>query len=100
MILTGGLKNYYLATFMLVEASDVRDKYVRDQRMFGTICNFATSKYNLVTYVRDNQRILQRIRLSRSAFGHELMSRSQVVTKFLFTNLIIMRLAMALDTYQ
>ena len=31
------------------EASDVRDKYVRDQRMFGTICNFATSKYNFVT---------------------------------------------------
>ena len=40
------------------EASDVRDKYIRDQRMFGTICNFATSKYNFVTYVRDDQRIL------------------------------------------
>ena len=39
------------------EASDVRDKYIRDKRMFGTICNFATSKNNFVTYVRDGQRI-------------------------------------------
>ena len=39
------------------EASDVRDKWVRDMRWFGTICDFATSKYNFVTYVRDGQRI-------------------------------------------
>ena len=29
------------------------------RRMFGTICNFATSKYNFVTYVRDGQRIFK-----------------------------------------
>ena len=35
------------------QASDVRDKLVRDQRIFGTIGYFATSKYNFVTYLRD-----------------------------------------------
>ena len=42
------------------------------RRMFGTICTFATSKYNFVTYVRDHKRIFERIRLSRNAFYCEL----------------------------
>ena len=46
--------------------------------MFGTIRNFATSKYNFVTYVRDGQRIFKRIRLSRSTFCREV----HLVTKF------------------
>ena len=54
------------------EASDVRDQLVRDQRMFGTIGNFATSKYNFVTYFRDGQCIFKRICLSRSAFCREV----------------------------
>ena len=40
--------------------------------MFGTICNFATSKYNFVTYVCDGQCIFSRIHLSRSAFCREV----------------------------
>ena len=45
-----------MTLWLYKEASDVRHKYFR--RMFGIICNFATSNYNFVTYVRDEQRIL------------------------------------------
>ena len=43
------------------EASDVRDKYVRDQGMFGTKCKFGTSGNHFVAYVRDGQCTIQRL---------------------------------------
>ena len=43
------------------EASDVRDKYVRDQGMFGTKCKFGTSGNHFVAYVRDGQCIIQHL---------------------------------------
>ena len=53
------------------EALDVRDKWVRDQRMFGTIRNFATSKYNFASH--ESWHMFVTVQLSFNAYAcHEV----------------------------
>ena len=56
---------FHLEKCVIDKASDVRDKYVRDQGMFGTNCKFATSGNHFVTNVLDGHLFISLLRKFR-----------------------------------